>query len=178
MLYPAPIRDLLLELAAAEMFAAHWTDRIHDEWIRSVLRDRPDLKAEQLQRTRVLMDAHSEDAVVEGYEPLIDSLNLPDPDDRHVLAAALRCQADAIVTSNLQDFPDDALRPWGLEAVHPDDFLINQFDLNFAAVCTAAKTIRQRLKSPARTADEYVAMLRRVGLPRTADRFQQCLPLI
>jgi predicted nucleic acid-binding protein len=84
--------------------------RTREEWIRAILRERPDLTADKLARTRQLMDQHSEDALVEGYAPLINSLSLPDPDDRHVLAAAIRCRADAIVTFNLKDFPDQALQ--------------------------------------------------------------------
>lgn len=177
-LYPAPLRDLLLELAISGLYKAHWSHDIHEEWIRAVLRERPDLTASKLTRTRQLMDQHAEDAVVEGYEPLVTSLSLPDPDDRHVLAAAIRCRADAIVTFNLKDFPDDVLREWGVEAIHPDDFLKYQFDLNMPRVCAAAKRIRGRLKSPPRTAEEYVERLRLVGLPGAAERYRSCLALI
>ena len=89
-LYPAPIRDLLLQLALSDLFRAHWTNDIHDEWTRNVLKNRPDLTAEQLQRTRELMDANVRDCLVTGYESLIPSLELPDENDRHVLAAAIR----------------------------------------------------------------------------------------
>jgi hypothetical protein len=87
-LYPAPLRDLLLSLAQTELFRARWTNDIHEEWIRSVLKDRPDL-APNLQRTRELMDTAVPDCLVTGYQSLIDSLKLPDPQDRHVLAAAI-----------------------------------------------------------------------------------------
>ncbi len=87
-----------MQLAMTGLFRARWSAMIHDEWTRSVLRVRPDLTTEQLDRTRQLMDSHVLDAVVTGFEPLIDALELPDPDDRHVLAAAIRCGADAIVT--------------------------------------------------------------------------------
>jgi hypothetical protein len=87
-LYPAPLRDLLMWLALRDLFRAKWTDRIHDEWIRAVIRDRPELKR-NLERTRSMMNAHVRDCLVTGYEPLIETLDLPDPDDRHVLAAAV-----------------------------------------------------------------------------------------
>lgn len=177
-LYPAPVRDLLLELTLAGLYQAHWTDEIHEEWIRNVLKHRPDLKSENLQRTRELMDQHAEAARVEHYQPLIEGLILPDADDRHVLAAAIRCHADAIVTFNLKDFPESALATWGIEAIHPDDFVTYQFDLNMPKVCAAAKTIRQRLRSPPRSAQEYVERLRTCGPPRTADRYEGCLPLL
>lgn len=177
-LYPAPIRDLLMELTVAGLYKAHWTDAIHEEWIRNVLLDRPDLTRDQLTRTRELMDQYAEDALVTQYQDLEPALQLPDTNDRHVLAAAIRCHADAIVTFNLKDFPQDALDPWGLEAIDPDDFVIYQFDLNMPAVCGAAKSVRKRLRSPAFSAADYVTALSKCGLVRTAERFRDCLPLI
>nr|WP_274521895.1 PIN domain-containing protein [Halorhodospira halochloris] len=107
-LYPAPLRDFLLRLAVSGFFAAKWTERIHDEWIHSVLRDRPELQ-NQLVRTRALMNKAVPDCLVEGYEQLESCLDLPDPDDRHVLAAAIRVGAQNIITFNLDDFPAEAL---------------------------------------------------------------------
>ena len=104
-LYPAPLRDLLMRLALAGLFQARWTDRIHEEWPRSVLADRPDITAANLARCRGLMDQHVSDSLVTGYEPLIATLTLPDPDDRHVLAAAVHGGAGFIVTFNLRDCP-------------------------------------------------------------------------
>lgn len=101
-LYPAPLRDLLLRLALTDLFRARWTAEIHQEWMRSVLNNRHDLKPEQLQRTRELMDASVPDCLVVGYEGLITNLSLPDPDDRHVLAAAIHCHAGVIVDCDLQ----------------------------------------------------------------------------
>ena len=115
-LYPAPLRDLLMHIAVTDLYRAKWTDAIHDEWTRNVLRDRPDLKREQLQRTRDLMNSHARDCLVTGYERLINAVTLPDPDDRHVLAAAIRAGADIIVTFNLNDFPEKYLMPYGIEA--------------------------------------------------------------
>ena len=104
-LYPAPLRDFLMHLAVLDTFQAKWTEEIHTEWIKNVLKNRPDLRAERLERTRQLMNAHTRDAVVENYENLIESLKLPDENDRHVLAAAINAKADFIVTFNLRDFP-------------------------------------------------------------------------
>jgi hypothetical protein len=78
---------------------------------------------------RDLLNAHVRDCLVTGYETLIDAVTLPDPDDRHVLAAAIRAGADLIVTFNLKDFPEKDLKPYGIEAQHPDDFLTFQLDL-------------------------------------------------
>src|SRR3954464_11109127 len=104
-LYPAPLRGLLMQLAVADLFQARWTDEIHDEWIRNVLSDRPDIRPESQARCRELMNRHVPDCLVVGYETLIPTLVLPDPDDRHVLAAAIHAQAEVIVTFNLRDFP-------------------------------------------------------------------------
>jgi predicted nucleic acid-binding protein len=137
-LYPAPLRDLLLELAISELFGAKWTEMIHDEWIRSLLRSRPELE-ERLQNTRRLMNEAVPDSLVENFEPLIDGLQLPDANDRYVLAAAIKCNAQIIVTSNLKDFPPECLEPYGIEAMHPDEFIEHQFGLSPGTVIAAAK---------------------------------------
>ncbi len=114
-LYPAPLRDLFIRLAEAALVRARWTETIHEEWLRNVLKDNPQLSAKRLARTRTLMDEAVRDCLVTGYEDLVDSLTLPDPDDRHVLAAAIRASADCIVTCNLKDFPPDALSQFDIE---------------------------------------------------------------
>ena len=103
-LYPAPLRDFLMRLALTDLYRARWTDMIHDEWTRSVLKQRPDLKATELARTRSLMDAHVRDSLVTGFEHLIPCVKLPDIDDRHVVAAAIHVGANLIVIFNLKDF--------------------------------------------------------------------------
>ena len=151
MLYPAPMRDLLLSLASAGMFAARWTETIQDEWKRNLLSNRPELK-ELIPRTAELMNNAIEDCMIQGYERLIDSLVLPDPDDRHVLAAAIAGHADAIVTFNLRDFPADAVEIHGIEVLHPDDFMVAQYTLDQIKVLSAVKAMRQRPRRPAHTA--------------------------
>jgi predicted nucleic acid-binding protein len=168
-LYPAPLRDLLIELSAGGMFRARWTRQIHDEWIENLLRSRPDLGREQLERTRDLMNAAVPDCLVDRYEDLISAVELPDRDDRHVLAAAIKGSCDAIVTFNLRDFPAEALNRYHLEALHPDDFILRLSGLDQAGVLTAAKTCRQRLRNPARRAAEYLNALRFQSLPKTVS---------
>lgn len=172
-LYPAPLRDLLMHLALTDTFRARWTDRIHQEWIRSLLANRPDLTNEQLERTRNLMNAHVMDCLVAGFEPLVAGLELPDADDRHVLAAAIRAGADVIVTFNLSDFPDRCLGLYGIEAQHPDDFITHLLDLAPGAVCVAAKRHRDSLRKPAKTVAEYLDCLARQQLPQTVARLSQ-----
>lgn len=110
-LYPARVRDLLLRLAIAGRYRALWTERILDECFNNLLADRPDLPAERLHRTRGLMKAAVPDAIVRDYEHLIEQLDLPDPSDRHVVAAAIVASADVVVTSNLGDFPAAEIPP-------------------------------------------------------------------
>jgi len=95
-LYPAPLRDLLMSVAMTNQFRARWTSEIHDEWTRNLLKNREDLSEEQLKRTVELMNLAVPDCLVENYEGYINSLELPDPNDRHVLAAAIKCQADVL----------------------------------------------------------------------------------
>jgi predicted nucleic acid-binding protein len=147
-LYQAPPRDLLLELAVADLYRAKWSDMVLDEWTKSLLENRPDLTPAQLKRTRDLMNAHARDALVKDFEALIDVLNLPDPDDRHVLAAAIKGRADLIVTLNLKDFPADELDRWGIDIQHPDEFLVHQFHLSQPAFLQSVRTVRLRLKKP------------------------------
>lgn len=177
-LYPAAVRDLLMELAVAGLYKSHWSDEIHDEWIRNVLDNRPDLTAERLANTRRHMDAYSQDALVDGYQYLIPTIELPDADDRHVVAAALHCRADAIITFNLKDFPREVMDALGLEAIHPDDFVTYQFDLDAPRTCESAKRVRSRLANPPYSPEEYVSHLRKSGLPRTADRYADWLALL
>ena len=177
-LYPAPLRDLLMHLALTDLFRAKWTAAIHEEWMRSVLESRPDLSREQLQRTRDLMDAHVRDCLVTGYEDLIPVLTLPDPDDRHVLAAAIRSGADVIVTYNLDDFPVKSLAKWGITPQHPDEFITHLIDLAPPLVCVAAKRHRESLKNPPKTADEYLGALERQGLAQTVSELRRFAALI
>jgi hypothetical protein len=177
-LYPAPLRDLLMHLALTDLFRARWTDRIHDEWTRSVLESRSDLTKDQLARTRRLMDAAVPDCLVTGYEDLIDTLNLPDPDDRHVLAAAIGGQADVIVTYNLGDFPAATLQGHGIEAQHPDTFVTRLLELASDQVCAAVKRQRQSLKNPPMSANELLATLEKLALAQTVGRLRGFVDLL
>lgn len=166
-LYPAPLRDLLMRLALQDFFRAKWTAEIHEEWIRNVLLNRPDLSREQLERTRQLMDENVRDCLVTGYEVLIPALTLPDPDDAHVLAAAVHSGANIIVTFNLKDFPATVLAPHGIEAQHPDEFITNLIGLNEPKVIQAVRSQRTSLRNPPRTADELLDILLQQQLPET-----------
>lgn len=166
-LYPPTLRNLLMRLALREPFRARWSERIHEEWIIAALDNNPHLDRDRLERTRALMNQHAEDCLVEGYEALVPGLELPDPNDRHVLAAAIRSGADVIVTRNLEDFPETNLRPFGIEAQHPDTFITHLIDLDAGAVVGAAQEHRRALKNPPQEVQTYLAALERQALPQT-----------
>lgn len=163
-LYPAPLRDLLMHLALTDLFRAKWTNQIHEEWMRGVLRSRPDLSYEKLSRTRDLMNQHVRDCLVEDYQDLIPSIHLPDENDRHVVAAAIRSGASYIITYNLKDFPSAELAKYDLSPQHPDEFILNQIDLNAAKVCEAVSRQRNSLLKPPFTQDELLETYLRAGL--------------
>lgn len=166
-LYPAPLRDFLMHLALTGVYRARWSAQVHDEWKRNLLINRPELTAEQLDRTSSLMDRAVPDALVVDYAPLIEGLKLPDADDRHVLAAAIKCNASVIVTFNLKDFPKGVLDTFDIEPVHPDDFIADLWDLDKAAVLEAAQRQRASLKNPPHTARQYLDKLLQQKLPET-----------
>ncbi len=177
-LYPAPVRDLFIRLAQVGLVRARWTDAIHDEWLRNVLKHNPQLSPERLARTRILMNEAVRDCLVTGYEDLIASLSLPDPDDRHVLAAAIRAGAEVIVTYNLTDFPPETLARFDIEARHPDDFVVDLLDLAPGAVCTAVKRQRESLRNPPKTTQELLATFESHALTQTAARLREFIDLL
>ncbi|KTB95716.1 MULTISPECIES: PIN domain-containing protein [Pseudomonas syringae group] len=166
-LYPAPLRDFLMHLALTGVYRARRSSQIHDEWKRNLLINRPELTREQLDRTSALMDKAVPDGLVSDYQSLIEGLKLPDADDRHVLAAAIKCNASVIVTFNLKDFPKDVLDTFDMEPLHPDDFIADLWDLDKAAVLEAAQRQRASLRNPAHSARQYLDKLLQQKLPET-----------
>lgn len=177
-LYPAPLRDLFLQLAVTDLFKAKWTADIHREWIEALMRDEPWRDRAALERTRGLMDTATRDSLVTGYEPWIETLLLPDPDDRHVLAAAIVGRCDVIVTRNLKDFPEAALAPFGMEAQHPDEFVYDHLAVAPGVVCGAVRKVRARLLKPSYGVEEYLATLTRQGLVATAGELRNFADLL
>lgn len=171
-LYPAPLRDLLIELASKGLFRGRWSNRIHEEWINNLLANRPDLKREQLERTRKLMDTRVLDCLVEDYDDLMKTISLKDSNDVHVLAAAMKSQAQIIVTYNTKDFPFDILQKYGIEAQHPDTFLRYQLDISLPIFLGCIKNIRARLKHPPMNSKQYLFTLFN-HLPQTVTFLKQ-----
>jgi len=157
-----------MSVAQAGLFRARWTEQIHDEWTRNLAAKRPDI-ADKLTHTRNQMNEAVLDCLITGYEPLINCLDLPDEDDRHVLAAAIVGRASVIVNYNLKDFPPEILKPFGIHAEHPDQFISYLFDLAPPMVAAQVKTLRTRLKNPPVTVDELLERYLQAGLPETAS---------
>lgn len=172
-LYPAQLRDLLLSLAAADLFRPKWSNLIHDEWINNLLANRQDLTRIQLEKTRDKMNQAFIDALVLGFEQIIPILNLPDPDDRHVLAAAIQSRTDLIVTSNVKDFPPTTLRTYGIGVVPPDVFADYLFDLDEDEALAAVAKMRGRLRAPPMSSAEFIDSIERAGLSLVGARLRR-----
>lgn len=168
-LVPAPLADTLLRLAECGLYRPLWTARILDEMVWAIERIHP-RHANGPARTRAeVMASAFDDAMVRGWEPLVPGIKLPDPDDRHVVAAAIRGRADVIVTANLSDFPPDVLEPLGLDVQSPDEFLCHQLDL---APDRAVAVIRQQAEDTAKPSISFDGLLPRIaacGAPAFSD---------
>lgn len=113
------------------------------------------------------MGAALRDVLVSGHQRLIVAVDLPDPDDRHVVAAAIRCRADLIVTANLRDFPRRSLQQWGIEPVGPDDFVRSLVEADPEAVEEAVRRIAMAWTRSRGGVPEVLAGLERNGLVKT-----------
>ncbi|HUP81519.1 MAG TPA: PIN domain-containing protein [Pirellula sp.] len=172
-LYPAPLRDLLLSIATAGIYRAKWSQQIHDEWTRNLLANRPDLDPMRLKATCTRMNTSVPDSLVTGYEDLIKSLQLDDPDDRHVLAVAIRTDADVIVTFNQKDFDEHELNKYGVYTEHPDEVVHNMINTHTPKLLSAVREMRIRLRKPAKTVQEYLDTLYSQGLPQTVSKLAE-----
>lgn len=174
-LYPNTLRDLLMELAVRDLYRAKWTEEIHDEWIRNLNKNKPQLTFEKLNCVRDLMNANVRDCLITDYQWLINSLKLPDANDRHVLAAAIKAKAEVIVTSNLKDFPKTELDKYDIEAQHQDTFIANLIDLYPVQVIEAVEKCHQRRKKPPCSFEEYLMRLQKQELPNTVSMIKNLI---
>lgn len=171
-LYPAPVRDLLLSLADNGLYKPKWSDEIQDEWTRNLLLKRPDLDQGQLQLTIEAMNDTFPDSNVDKFDSLIPSINLPDPSDRHVVAAAIRSKADVIVTYNLKHFPKSIESSYDIAIQHPDEFLCNVFDLHPEKAKEAFTKMVKRLKNPPKSQSEVLETLSKSDLKRIIEKLK------
>lgn len=168
-LYPSPVRDLLIRLAIEELVVARWSDAILDEVFRNLAADRPDLDRSRLAVTRARMNAAVLDVVVPSNAETLERVTgLPDPDDRHVVATAIDAGASVVVTFNVRDFPAAVLEPIGVSALHPDDFVGDLFTEHPDALTHVIRSQAADLRNPPRTVGDVLDALERCGLPRLA----------
>lgn len=176
--YGARLRSLVLYTAQTKLFRARWSNMIHDEWIRNLLKNRPDLQVEDLGRTRTQMNLAVPDCLVDGFDALIAGITLPDKDDRHVVAAAIMARADVIVTFNEKDFPADVIAPFRLHTRHPDDFLVETFSLGPEDVAEAVINDFLHYHAPPLTFDSYRDSLAKAGVPNFSKAIEPLEVLI
>lgn len=172
-LHPAGLRDLLVRLAMTGLFRAKWSNDILTEMVESVIRRHPDLETSDLDRTRKLMCEAVPDSLTTGYHELIEGLDLPDPDDRHVLAAAIRSGSQIIVTENTRDFPEQVLDTYSIEAQTPDVFVLHLVELSPATVARVVQQQAAALARPPLSVPEVMDRLAQSGLPRSVAALRQ-----
>jgi len=163
-LHPAFLRGAMLWFADELLFRPHWTAHILEERRRSLKRRHPDFEDAKLAAHDEQMNAAFPDALIENYDKFIPALELPDPDDRHVLAAAIVGRCNGIITANLKHFPAEAVEPFKIEVVHPDDFIVNIIDIDPKRAISACKLHRAAMKNPPHDAEEYLARYAASGL--------------
>lgn len=172
-LYPAPVRDFLLSVAAEYVFMPKWSREIQDEWVRNLLLNRPDLNKEQLSLTVTAMNIAFPEASVENYGSYINSVVIPDPKDRHVIAAAIKSNSSVIVTFNLKHFPNSLCRKHHLIAIGPDQFLIECLKSYPNQVIRAFEKMVKRLKNPPKTYSQVLNALWRCNLPEIVKELEK-----
>lgn len=178
-LFPLAVADSLMSLATAGLFAAKWTRQIEQEWITALEKQRPDLKGRLDIRRDCMREAIPDWEITKAaWAPLVGFCNLPDPNDRHVLAAAIAGHVDCIVTANLRDFPPGICENYNIEVLDPDRFIINQWDLDHLTTMAAFKRMRARWKKPEATPEDFAQALERGRLPTTAQRIREAADLI
>lgn len=165
-LYGDLLRNLLLRLAAEKVCVIHWSAEVQDEWKRHLVEDAGYSEA-VIARTQARMEAAFPSAVVTDYETLMSQLSLPDGDDRHVLAAALKAGADILVTFNLKDFPDSAV-PASLTVQHPDVVLRHLLTTNPEGCQVTLTKLVASLKNPPMTVMDIAAALEKNQMPESA----------
>ena len=162
----------MMWLAVHGLIRPKWSEQIHEEWMRNVLKELPDLTPAQLERTRRLMDEHGGDCLVTGHEQHIAGLTLPDVDDCHVVAAGIEAGADAIITWNLGDFPTTVIEGYGIAVRTPDQLVCALLDASATDVLAAMRQHRVSLKNPPKSPAEYLETLALQGLSQSVARLR------
>lgn len=166
-IYPVIIRDLLFWFAYYDLYTPKWSNHIFDEW-KKVMKER-NVSEEEASKRIEKANLAFPDALVQNYEGLINHLELPDEYDRHVLAAAIKTNANVIVTNNIKDFPEAYLQSFSLNVKSADDFLTDIIDLNQKQAIAAFKEMVLNKKNPKQDEFEILNQLRNAGLKDTAN---------
>jgi predicted nucleic acid-binding protein len=170
---PIEIRDLLFWFAYYDLYTPKWSKHIFEEW--DVVMKRMGVSEKERVKRIGKANAAFPDAMVKNYEPLINSLVLKDEKDRHVLAAAIKTNANVIVTNNLKHFPDDYLSTFGLSAKTADDFLTDTIDLNPELAIKAFRKLAVNRTNPEQDEYQVLDFFRSNGLKDTADYLHSLL---
>lgn len=171
--YPVIIRDILFWFAFYDLYTPKWSEHIFDEW-KKVMIEKGVSEEEATKRINKANSAFP-DALVQHYKGLIEQLELPDKNDRHVLAAAIKTNASIIVTNNSKDFPADYLQSFNLRVKTADDFLTDIIDLNQEHAVAAFKEMVLHKKNPKQDEFEVLNLLRNAGLNDTANYLHSLL---
>ncbi|MEK0421620.1 MAG: PIN domain-containing protein [Bacteroidetes bacterium] len=165
--YPVIIRDVLFWFAYYDLYTPKWGEHIFDEWKRVMLEK--GVSNEEADKRLAAANSAFPDALVTNYKGLIDNLVLPDQDDRHVMAAAIKTNANLIVTNNIKDFPQEYLQSFGLNVKTADDFLTDIIDLNQEHALAAFKEMVLNKKNPKQDEFDVLNLMRNAGLKDTAN---------
>ena len=171
-LHPAFLRATLLWFADDRLLRPVWSADVLGEWRRSVKARHADMDDAKLDALQANFVTHFPDAEVTGYQPFIEGLTLPDKDDRHVLAAAIVGRCNGIITANLKHFPSEVVGTFGIEVVHPDDFIVNVIDLDENRALAALRRHRAAMTKTSLSPDDYLACFERCGLIQAHQRLQ------
>ena len=172
-LYPAPLRDLLLNIAELELYEPKWSDKIQNEWTENLLKNRKDLKSSQLNRTVKLMNEAFQKANVKGFASIQSKLKLPDPNDCHVLAAAIKSKSSIIITNNLKDFPRATLKKYKIKAISPDKFIVRLLKEDKESIEQALLNQLKSLKNPPLSKSELLELLKINGLVQSVKLLEK-----
>jgi|SRR5215475_7405675 len=172
-LYPFHLRNIVVQAAVDRLVDARWTDAIHDEWIRNLIVDVPSIPIERLHATRRLMSDALPTATVSGHEKHIPEVTLPDPHDRHVVAAGIAAKAKLILTWNLRHFPENELKKFDLRRMTPDEFLCDLFDKGPDLVIGSLANARRNLSKTRVSASDFVSILENQKLAELAKRVEK-----
>jgi predicted nucleic acid-binding protein len=172
-IYPLEVRDFLFWLAYYELYSPKWSGHIFNEWI-DVMKRKGIAEQEIIRRVNKANLAFP-DAMVLKYSHIIDRLCLPDPKDRHVLAAAIASKAEVIITKNLKDFPIEYLRTFNVTVQTPDHFISKMLKEHpYQAVDSFNQMLKHR-SNPVINKQEMLTILKKQGLLLTSDALEQLL---